>query len=621
MSRLFSKRQLANRFGYSPLIRLLLFNARFRFFVIAVVLIVAALLLAVPRIWNVAPPGSGKEVRINLIDMAQAWKLARTARELDKAGNHQGALISWAAAVANYPTKPEYLRGYLGAVFSVPVDNRTAQNAPVLAGALLEVTRTNHRDIELAARVYDRFRQPEKTVSLLRGLTNNLPPALEIILARALHETGNYAEFEAQWQTNEKVLATDPELVLRRASVQDLFGTEEEAAAARLILERAALSGTNRIIANRLLLRSAEKRRDPTAAQRALNTLVGLKADATADHLALWRVLMAADRSAEAGALIQAFNRLPATAAEAAQIYDLAMKSGQTRRADDLVDWALSNLGYSTAMCARKAAALIRNSAWADLRQLAIEIRLRSGISNTLRAYSHLIEGRASLGENLIEQAQREFARLGEFDYDEPEFALYMANSLIEIGQAAMALPLLSALEGKLETSIQYWLVCARAASAERNSVLLLRATERGFQMETNNLALANNYAAALVIQRSEPQLALELTSNLVQQLPAKAIPTLNHAGALLLNSRVAEASQWLARLDPAKLDPPEANQYHYLRFYAAIAARELEPARELLPKINPAELFPPQLTWLQAAVRSYLQMTNAISPNPPGSE
>ncbi len=619
MSRLFSKRQLANRFGYSPLIRLLLFNARFRIFVILVILFAGAILLAVPRIWNVAPPGSDKEVRINLIDMAQAWQLARTARDLEKAGNQQGALVSWGAAVANYPTKPRYLRGYLEAVFQVPLDHRSAQNAPNLAAVLLSVTRTNHGDIELAARVYDRFRQPQRTIALLRGLTNNLPAELQIIWARALHDTGNYREFEAQWRAHEAVLATDPELVLRRASLKDLAGTEEEAAAARLVLEQAALSGTNRVIANRLLLRSAEKRRDPALAQRALNTLVGLKADATADHLALWRVLLAADRGADAGALIQAYYRQPVSAAEAAEIHDLAVAAGQTRRADDLVDWSLANLGYCTAMCSRKAAALIRDRAWTDLRQLAIDIRLRPGISNTLRAFSHLIEGLASLGENLVEQAQREFAHLAEFDYDEPEFGLAMARMLIGFNQAPAALPLLSALESKLETSRDYWQVCSQAAAAERNSVLLLRAAERAYQADTNNPVLLSNYAAALVIQRAEPQLALQLTSNLVQRFPENPVPMIQYAGALLLNSRVGEARQWLARVNPGKLSPEAANEYHFVSFSAAIAARELETAKELLPKINPKALFPTQLAWLQAAARSYLQITNAIPAVPPG--
>lgn len=608
----FSKRQMANRFGYSPFIRLLLFNVRFRVFVIGVVLLLIMGLLVVPRMWDVSPPGSDQVFRINVIDMVQAWNLGRTALSLDKAGNHEGALQSWGAAIANYPTKPGLSRGYLRTALRLPGDAKLVQSAGRQAEVLLRLTHTNQADVELVARVYDKFHLPQMTVALLRSQTNAPKPELQVMWARALYDVGAYKEFEAQWRTNESTLATDPELALKRASVRDLFGNEEEAQAARMQIEQAALVGTNRVVANRLLLRSAEKRKDAGTAQRALNTLVGLKSDTPADHAMLWRVLIAADRKAEAGALIQAYNRQPVTVAEAAETYDLALAAGQTRRADDLVDWSLANQGFTTAMCSRKAAALARNEAWADLRQLAVEIRLRPGGSSTLQAFSHFIEGQASLGEGMTDQAQREFTRLGEFDYDDPGFALAMANSLIEIGQPAAALPLLSTLEGKLDSRPEYWFTYGKAAFAEKNSVLLLRATEESYALDTNNALAANNYAAALVMQRSEPILALQLTSNLVQQFPGSPIPTINHAAALLLNSRVAEARKYLGQLDPGKLSPSESNEFNFVSFNAAILAREREAATELLTKINTKQLFPPQATWLQAAARSYLQITNS---------
>jgi len=608
---------LARRLRHWRLIQLLNHDVRLRWVVFAGLGLILAGVLSVVRIWDVAPAGLGQVVRISLVDMAQAWNLSRTARRLDQAGDHARALQCWGAAVGNYPTRPDLRRSYFQTLLQLPPDYRLLSKIRPAAEMLLSLGATNVVDVELAARVYERYRLPQTTVALLERHAAALKPELQLLWARALYDAGAYQRFEALWRTNEALLATDPEVVLRRASIRDLFGAEADAQAARAQLEQAAHAGTNQVTANRLLLASATRRKDATAAQSALNRLIDLKADTTSDHAALWRSLIAADRTAEAGALIQAYPREPVTAHEAGELFDLALTAGQPRFAEDIVDAWLQRRGYSLAMCWRKAAALIQRKASAELRRLARDIRLLPASSTTLQAFSHFVEGQASLCEGFKDRARQEFAVLGQFDYDDPSFGLRMAGFLIETGQAAAALPLLSALEVRLQDTRDYWLAMSQVAGAQTNSVLLLRAAEKLYWLNTNDVVAANDYAYALVMQNASPELALQLTSRLVQRYSNEPVPNLNHAAALLSNARLTEAQQCLQRLDPGKLGGLEANEFNFLSFKAAVLARDRAAAADLLLKVDRARLFPPQVAWLQSAERSFLRITNTPAGRP----
>lgn len=608
-----TKRKLLSRFRYWKFTQLLIANSVFRAVVIALVLLGLSAALALPKLWNVAPSGSEKVLRISLLDMVQAWSLSRTARQQEAAGDYEKALYSWGAAAANYPAKPSLIRSYLRTALKLPDSPKLARPALGQANTLLFLTQTNAADLALAARVFNRFQLPEVTLGLLREPAQRSAPEAPVVWANALYDAGLYQDFAAEWRTNEAALAVDPELALKRASLMDLFGQTNEAAAARITLAEAAKGGTNEVLAHRLLLRSAIRYRDPALAQRGLNALVVLKVDGPRDHAALWRVLIETGRGSEAATLMQTYARQPAMWSEAVELFDLAMLAGQTKRAEELVDWSLANLGFTPQLSLRKAALLIQRMAWSDLRQLGLEIRLRPNVPPTLQGFSRFLEGQALRGEGDLEKARGEFARLGEFNYDDPRFALDMARALIDTGEAMAALPLLSALEDKLQSRPEYWMSLMRVAGAEKNSVLLLRATEGLYRVNTNDLVAANEYAAALLIERDNPARALQLTSNLVVATGSNApIPLLNYAGALLQNSQVTEARQFLSRFEVAKLPPEVANVFQLLSFNAAILARERDAAVELLAKIDRSKLYPPQVNWLEATARSELQITNA---------
>ena len=100
------KLDLANRFVYFPLARLLIFSFWFRLIFAGFLLFLVFLALFLPRIWRTTPPGFLPVIKISGLDMAQAWSLRRSALRSTKAGDLDQATYAWQAAVARNPANP-----------------------------------------------------------------------------------------------------------------------------------------------------------------------------------------------------------------------------------------------------------------------------------------------------------------------------------------------------------------------------------------------------------------------------------------------------------------------------------------------------------------------------------
>lgn len=125
------------------LIRILMRNIRFLVVVLGGLLFGTDAVLAVVRIWNVAPPGSEQKVRISVVDLVQAWNLSRTARRLESAGDDEGALRCWGTAIANHPTRPELSRSYIETALRLPDQRDRLHRAAGQLDPLLRLSGTN----------------------------------------------------------------------------------------------------------------------------------------------------------------------------------------------------------------------------------------------------------------------------------------------------------------------------------------------------------------------------------------------------------------------------------------------------------------------------------------------
>ena len=74
----------------------------------------------------------------------------------------------------------------------------------------------------------------------------------------------------------------------------------------------------------------------------------------------------------------------------------------------------------------------------------------------------------------------------------------------------------------------------------------------------------------------------------------------INHALALLLNHRFAEAKSTLDNVIPPALNQIESSAYYLALFELNYRLQNFELAREASEKIESHQLFPPQLRWLE---------------------
>ena len=76
----------------------------------------------------------------------------------------------------------------------------------------------------------------------------------------------------------------------------------------------------------------------------------------------------------------------------------------------------------------------------------------------------------------------------------------------------------------------------------------------------------------------------------------------INHGQALLLNGRIQEAVELLQKIDPAQLNPSEANSFHLALFETYLNQREFEKAQEMAARVNRQYLFPTEMKWFEEA-------------------
>jgi len=93
------------------------------------------------------------------------------------------------------------------------------------------------------------------------------------------------------------------------------------------------------------------------------------------------------------------------------------------------------------------------------------------------------------------------------------------------------------------------------------------KAVAAGYRLQPGNVACANNYAATLLVNRDRSEEAVSLTLQTLGRFPDSNAAKINHALALLLNRRIAEAQAILNTVGLEKLSAQEANSFYLGRF------------------------------------------------------
>ena len=595
------KLDLANRFVYFPLVRLMIFSFWFRLIFAGFFLFLVFLALFLPRIWRTTPPGFLPVIKISGLDMAQAWSLRRSALRSTKAGDLDQATYAWQAAVARNPANPELVRGALRHVLQLERPGPKHQG-PAIGQTfwLLRLTGTNAADAELVSRVYEKFQLYDLLLGLLRPREGRLTVTEEAAYLKALFHTGQMAPFASRWEQLKGQPLVAPDLVLYHDAYLAGWGPPSTSDEARRRLEAALANPEHAILANRLQLFVCARLNDANRYLASLQRLEQAQSDTLLEHAVYWQLLAAQGRQEEARTLLRSFPRPPSSAAEALRLAEIQVTLGLRAEARQLLEQCTPQFGWAQEIWLRRATLLQEDRRWEDLREMALQLRQHPRMRDALAGYSYYLEGRAELGMDRPAVADTLFRIVAHHPLENRSLALSTARSLSKLGYAAVARDLLLPLERDFAERADYWHELFGAAYQLKEPDLMTKAAAAAYRLQPGNVACANNYAAALLVNRDRPEEAVSLTLQILSQLPDSNAAKINHALALLLNLRSGEAEAILKSVVPEKLIDDEANSFYLGWFELSATQRQYDRAWEASDRIAAKELFPNQVKWLE---------------------
>ena len=582
--------------------------------------------LFVLKLWRVTPPGVTPVERVSFLDRLQAWSLKRQARAATERGDFEAAKSIWRAALANYPADREGLREALKVLARTQQPAESASLALGFGGWLLRVGETNNTaDLELVASVWNLCELHERTALLLSRATNAVSPALNRLKAVAFFRGGNLPAFQSLLRSDPELdqavrAALDPlpadarltrdEEELRLVSLSWLAGWGPEATRAQAEARLREMAEQPRLeaLAYELLLTAHLQRRDLEQCEATLKHLQNLGRATLANLTAYWQLLGLSGRRQDAVEQIREANPVPRTDADVLRLVRTYALLEMLDEAEQLARRYLNDPPWLLEGALVRTDLLIRLRRWEELRQLAYRLRLFPTLMNALGGFSAFIEGVAQWHEGYRADAERSFEAAAQTGFPDTKTALRVAENMIRLGAAKHALTILNQPNVlALTNSPGYLGLRMQAAGQLRNAQEMYEAASALFQLAPNNPVAMNDYAAALLLLRTNVEKAVVQTFRLTQLFTNSPAIKLNHVIALTMNRRFDEADALLAEISPEDMRSASHQAQYYLAVYELRLHQgrkaEARAALNELRRVGTAELFPVQVQWLESTL------------------
>lgn len=612
--------RLAARFDNWPLFRVLLFSLWFRTVVGLGLLVSIAALVLLPRIWRTSPPGFSPMVTTRLYDQVLGWHFKRQARGLDRAGQLEEARSAWHRAWQSDFANTDSIRGLLRALTRIESGDSAAGVALPAGIWLLRLGHTNTADVVLVAHAWLRTGLGDRAVALLDPIRNRLNSDQEKVYLMSLFAAGQADEFAGRLATNaplqtavaahhqqppENAPGDDPlaSLALYHDAYLAGWGPAGQRAPARDRLLAARDAKETERLAYELTLAVAVHERDLESAADILRSLRRAGLAEVRHYVQYWMLLLTEGRQTEARAMATASNLAPhgiieilrlAQAFAALELWDEAQALLHRHKTAARWLWELKVL---------QADVLLHQRNWDGLRELGLEIRTQPDAIDRLGGYGHVVEGIAEWHTENRESAERNFSRAAELGIPQPEAALNAAESLLRLNASAQAEAILLPHRATLTNSPAFLKALLRCADVLRHDHYLLETSQALLKLTPSDPVARNNYASALLLIRVRPQEALAHTTELLQLLPDRVEPRLNHAIALLRVEHIEEARQQLAAVDSKTLPASTLAQFQLAEFELLGAQHQRSEALDKADAIDASQLFPSQQLWLKEAI------------------
>ena len=341
------------------------------------------------------------------------------------------------------------------------------------------------------------------------------------------------------------------------------------------------------------------KRRDLPAFEASIGKLAELGEDEPRDHIRLWKLMSSVDRRDDARELAENYPFPPLTIRDVLMFADVYAELGMREAALDMLENNLPKYGYSNAVWMRNADLLIQEKKWEELISLAIKIRRDVAVGRDMTGFSYYLQGLADFQQGRKGSATDAFEQAASADYPASWLALNVGTSLSRLGFTELAKDLLLTIESDFATNRGYWEVMFIVANDLKDINIALTAAKAVYELNPEDRASINNYAAALIVMRQDPQTAVSLTMKLSSWFPDSPIVRINHSLALLLNHRDAEAKALLEELNPDAMSSVVSSSYHQAMFEILLNEGRNAEAKEASAKIDRRFLYPVEREWL----------------------
>ena len=595
-----TKEELGAKLLDYPLLRQLLFERWFRWAFVGFALVFIFMGLFLPKIWRTSRPGFMPVIRVSGLDLVQAWSLKRTALKAQAAGKFDEANYAWQAALANNRADADLVRG---ALRNALLDPRTTQRAgPAIREAfwLLKLTGTNVSDLQLAAPLLERVRYYDPILSWLEPRLDQLTPELRAVYLKTLFNEGRMDTFKARWDELGRDLAADPELGLYWAAYRVGWGPPDSLAEPRRRLDEATNDPALRRLALRLKMTLAARELNVVEYSRALKSLEELREDTVQHHARYWRLLAQDGRQSEAEELARGYAHAPASATELVELAQVYAELGMHDQALQLYQANRKTFEQAPVFWVAYASMLLDDKNWEAVRNLAIQIRSSDDVRDVLAGFSYFLEGRAELGSGRDGNAAAAFQKAAERDYPFPSIGLRVAAQLAQLSQPQLASVMLARLEKSFDREVGYWTLVFRAAEQVKDTELMLKSAARAYELNPRDPVASNNYAAALLITRRTPELAIRLTLPFLLQNPRLPHAIVNHGAALLMNGRAREAQPLLEGIPTNVFNRTQLTLYNLDLFDLYLQLGRQDLALATSKRIELDRLYPVQRQWFE---------------------
>ncbi len=444
----------------------------------------------------------------------------------------------------------------------------------------------------------------------MQSSEDRLTPAQAGAYLKALFHANSMEKFGAVWSRYGESQAADPEMRLYLAAWQAGWGPAATLMPAAATLAAGTTNPATGTLARRLSLSVAASRLDIDAYETTLRELEEKGVDRIRDHLGHWGLLVRIGRRDTAVGLARRFTKPPESAGDALAITDALFSLKLVDAATTFLEGQLAPMGSSPELWQRLAELYALQNRWDDLRALVVQLRSSGRTPAGLAGLTWYWEGIAEQGSGRADSAREAMERAADFPPDEPAIAYRMAAGMKKAGFPGPAGQLLQRIEKDFGGQPAYWLQVVSSAHETRNFALLETAAARGYALATNNPIFINNYAAALLIQRTNAPLAVELTLRRLATSPNDPGANLNHALALLQNGRLDDAERILNRFAGVELTANLRSIVQFGLFELYQRRGNRAAALKAYQQIDPSQLMPPQVLWLEETYQR-LEATN----------